>query len=337
MKAAFAKIPLQIKLRDIPKPVPKPDEVIVKIDACGLCGTDVHIATKQAVNNFRPIGHEISGTIAELGSNVHDQVVGTPVIVQNSTLCGVCTACRNGEIDRCESIIFMKGQTGFAEYIAVHRRATLPYTGISPEAAAIVEPLGVALDVTNVADIRIGDNVAVIGPGPIGLMAVKMARLRGASNVLLAGNSHSKARLKAGLELGANHVVEVDCVNLTDYVKEFFPRGIDRVIVTSPPKTLLDAIEIANFGGIIAYIGIDYNGPEMVTFDVNKIHFKKLQIRASHAIPNTLFPVAVDLLARKVIDPDTVISHVFKLDDIQQAFDVAANDKASAIKVVVRC
>ena len=336
MKAAFAKVPLQIELRDIPKPEPGPDEILVKIDACGICGTDLHIARKQAVDQWWPLGHEISGTVAELGSNAAGPPVGTRVIVQNSTLCGKCRACRNGEIDRCESIIFMPG-AGIAEYVCAYRRAVLPYSDISPEAAACVEPLGVSLDVTNLADITIGSNVAVFGPGPIGLMAVKLAKLRGARKVLLVGNSHSKARLALGAELGADEIVEIDRMELAPVVEKHFPGGIDRAIVASPPKTLLEAIEIMNFGGIIAFMGIDYGGEEVVTFDVNKIHFKRLQIRASHAIPNTLFPVAVDLFARKVIDPDKLISHIFDISDVREAFEVVANDKASVIKAVVRC
>jgi len=231
----------------------------------------------------------------------------------------------------------MGEQVGAAEYITIRQSSLQTFEGIPFEHAAICEPLGVALDVTAVADIPLNSIVCVMGPGPIGLMAVRIAKLKGAKTVILTGNSHSTRRLAVGREMGADRIVHVDKTNVVDWFKERYPDGIDRVIVTSPPKTLLDAVKIANFGGVIAYIGIDFGGEEMVTFDVNEIHFKRLQIRASHAIPNLFFPIGLDLIRRKVIDASKMVTHVFPLERAGEALVTVERDKASVVKAVLVC
>jgi L-iditol 2-dehydrogenase len=108
------------------------------------------------------------------------------------------------------------------------------------------------------------------------------------------------------------------------------------VLVTAPPRTLLPAFEIARFGAIVGLIGIEFgkSGAE-VTFDANAFHFKKLQLRASHAIPNHYFPMALDLLARRVVDPELLVSHTFSLEDYASAFEVLTDPQQAAVKVVI--
>ena len=336
MKAAYAKVPFQVEIRDVPIRKPESNEVLVRVRACGVCGTDLHIARKAA-GNWCQLGHEAVGEVEELGVGVTYVKVGDKVIVENCTFCGACEHCKNNQIERCSSWHTMGEQAGIAEYVTVRESSLFKFDGLPFEHAAIAEPLTVALNVTGVADVPLNSIVCVMGPGPIGLMAVKVAKLRGAKTVVLVGNSHSTARLAVGRDLGADDIVLADKVNLPEYFAKNYPDGMDRVIVTSPPKTLLNAIKIANFGGIIAFIGIDFGGEEIVTFDVNEIHFKRLQIRASHAIPNTLFPLALDLLKRKVIDPAKMVTHTFPLDRTEEALNIAENNKAEVVKVVIEC
>jgi L-iditol 2-dehydrogenase len=168
-------------------------------------------------------------------------------------------------------------------------------------------------------------------------MAVRIAKLKGAKTVILTGNSHSTRRLEVGREMGADEIVHVDKVSAVEWFRQRYPEGIDRVIVTSPPKTLLDAVKIANFGGIIAYIGIDFGGEEQVTFDVNEIHFKRLQIRASHAVPNLFFPIALDMFRRGAVDASKIVTHVFGLERAGEALVTAERDKAGVVKAVLKC
>ena len=113
------------------------------------------------------------------------------------------------------------------------------------------------------------------------------------------------------------------------------PDGVDRVLVTSPPRTLVQAFEISCFGGIVGLIGIEFGEGANLTFDVNDFHFKKLQLRASHAIPNHYFPIALDLLARGVVYPDRVVSHILPLDEYGRAFDMLRNPNEAVSKIVL--
>ncbi|MDO8587947.1 MAG: alcohol dehydrogenase catalytic domain-containing protein [Armatimonadota bacterium] len=336
MKAAYAKVPFQVQLREEPIREPGPNEVLVRIRACGVCGTDLHIARKMA-QDWTRIGHEVAGEVEKLGPGVTTVKPGDKVIVENCTFCGVCRNCKSGRVEHCLSWTTLGPQAGAAEYITVKENSLYSFDDLPFTHAAIAEPLTVALDVTGVAEVPLDSTVCVMGPGPIGLMCVKLAKLRGAKTVVLVGNSHSTTRLAVGKELGADDIVFADKVNVAEHIKERYPDGIDRIIVTSPPKTLLDAVKIANFGAIIGFIGIDVGGEQMVTFDVNEVHFKRLQIRASHAVPNLGFPTALDMLRRKVIDPVRMVTHVFPLDRTEEALRVAETKKGEVVKVVVEC
>ncbi|MEW5815026.1 MAG: zinc-binding dehydrogenase [Spirochaetota bacterium] len=336
MKAVYVKVPFHFDIRDIEVPVPKPDEVLVKIEAGGICGSDVDRCSIEAVD-YVALGHEVVGTVAEMGSNVHHLRKGDKVIIENCTPCGICERCKNGEAADCEfeNWIYFQPQPGFAEYLCVHKNSLYPFDGLSFEEAALAEPLTVAMDLVDVAAISLNNNVAIFGPGPIGLMAVKLCKLRGAKNVYLIGLSCDTARLRAGREMGADMTLEADKVNVVDYFKKEAPRGVERILIAGPPKTLLDGVAIARYGAIISLIGIAHGGEEMVTLDINDFHFKKLQLRASFIVPNMGFPTALDLLKRKVIDPALLISHRFKMSEVEKAFRTMVEQKEAVIKVVL--
>jgi len=337
MRAAFAKAPFDIELREIAAPKPAPGEVLVRIGACGVCGTDVHIAEKQAADEFMALGHEIGGTITGLGEGVTGLSVGDRVAVENSSPCGACDPCENGDPERCESFLDLNGQPGMAEYIAAPSRAIVRAGDMGFAEIALAEPLTVALHVTTTAAIPFESDVLVMGPGPIGLMAVRVARRMGARRVFLAGRSHSRARLQLGAELGADEVIEVDKDDLVSAVLRRCPLGVHRAIVTSTPPTLPEAFRLMKYGGVVAFIGIDWGGEQVIAFDANEFHFKKLQLRASHAVPNSFFPMALDMIRRRDIDPERFISHTYPLGQAVDALKTAAMDKENAIKVMVDC
>jgi L-iditol 2-dehydrogenase len=335
MKVVFVKVPFQVEIRDLPLREPEPQEVLVRVRACGICGTDIHIARKCA-EDWSTIGHEIAGEVERVGTEVTRLKPGDKVVVENCTFCGVCANCKNGDVERCSSWLTLDDQPGAAEYITIRERSLHAFDDMPFEHAVLAEPLGVALDVTKLAEIPLNSTVCVMGPGPIGLMAVRIAKLKGAKKVILVGNSHSARRLQVARETGADDIVHADKTDIGKWFEKHCPEGVDRVIVTSPPKTLLDAVKVAKFGAIITYIGIDFGGEELVTFNVNDVHFKRLQIRASHAVPNLMFPIALDLLKSRVVDAEKLVSHVFALEDAGEALRCAALDKANAVKVVLR-
>lgn len=338
MKAAFVKSPFQFEVRDVPLRDITPDEVLVKIKACGVCGTDLHTARTEA-KEFQPFGHEIAGIAEKVGANVKGIKEGDPVLIESGSYCGECELCRNGRADLCNKApnVFTRvdeGLTmGFAEYLIAYRQNVVPFDGMSFETASLVEPMGVALDLAYTTKPELNDDVLVIGLGPIGLMALRMARLMGARRVFGAARSASKARIEMARKFGADDIIFTDKMELTEYK---FPRGgVDKIMVTAPPRTIQDAIKVANIGGVIGFLGIEYGEGANITFDANYFHFRKLQLRASYAAPALWFPRCVELIKSRAIDAGALITHRFGIDDIAAAIKMVAEDKSSVIKAVM--
>jgi len=340
MRSLWGKADFQFQMREVPTPEPGPGEVVVKITACGICGTDLHFLRHN--QDWTPLGHEAVGTIAAVGPHVDRWQGGEAVIVENHTGCGVCQQCKNGRALYCQNLTsYMEDRAGFADYLRVRADMVQAYDAqaLTPHQAALSEPLTVALDLLQRADPDLNDEVAVFGPGPIGLMVARLAKLRGARRVFLTGSTRStprgRHRLEVGRQMGADLVLAEAEDDVVAEIKAAVPQGVDRVLVTAPPRTLLQAFEIARFGAIIGLIGIEFGEGGKVTFDVNAFHFKKLQLRASHAIPNHYFPMALDLLARRVVDPDLLVTHTFPLDEYQRAFQTLTDPEQTAVKVVL--
>ncbi len=340
MRSLWGKAPFQFQMRELPTPEPGPGEVVVKVAACGICGTDLHFLRHN--EDWTPLGHEVAGTIAAVGPYVERWRGGEAVIVENHTACGVCEQCKNGRALYCQNLItYMNDRAGLADYLRVRADMVQAYDAeaLTPRQAALAEPLTVALDLLQRADPDLNDEVAVFGPGSIGLMLTRLAKLRGARRVFLTGSNRSTPRglhrLEVGRQMGADVVLADAEDDVVAEIKAAVPQGVDRVLVTAPPRTLLQAFEIARFGAIIGFIGIEFGEGGQVTFDANAFHFKKLQLRASHAIPNHYFPLALDLLARRVVNPQALLTHTFPLAEAARAFQVAVNPEEEAIKVVI--
>ena len=340
MRSLWGKADFEFQMRDLPTPEPGPGEVVVEVAACGICGTDLHFLRHN--EDWTPLGHEVAGTIVTVGPYVNRWRGGEAVIVENHTGCGVCEQCKNGRALYCRDLTtYMEDRAGFADYLRVRADMVQAYDAqaLAPHQAALAEPLTVALDLLQRADPDLNDEVAVFGPGAIGLMLTRLAKLRGARRVFLTGSNRSTPRgchrLEVGQQMGADVVLADAEDDIVAEIKAAVPQGVDRVLVTAPPRMLLQAFEIARFGAIIGFIGIEFGEGGQVTFDVNAFHFKKLQLRASHAIPNHYFPLALDLLARRVVDPDLLVSHTFALDEYESAFRTLTDPQQAMVKVVL--
>ncbi len=338
MRALWGKTPFQFELREVPTPTPGIGQVLVRVAACGICGTDLHFM--RAMNReWTPLGHELSGHVEKVGPGVTRFETGTSVIVENNTGCGVCDACKNGLSRYCRNIwTFMNDQAGIGDYVCVPEASVQIYDDLTPRQATLAEPLTVAIDVTLRASIMLNAEVAVWGAGPIGIMACKIAKLRGARRVFLVGsprdNPRNRFRLALGQEFGADVVIGAN-ENADDVIRRATGDGVDRVLMTAPPPAIPDALRACRFGAIVALIGLEQRSDQTVPIDINAFHFQKLQLRASHAIPNHYFPIALDLLARRILDPDKIITHTFPLSDYHRAFELADNPNEHVGKVVV--
>jgi threonine dehydrogenase-like Zn-dependent dehydrogenase len=330
MKAAFKKNH-DVFLKDFELEPLKADEIRLKVDACGICGTDLHVSPSGDQEAFR-FGHEIAGTVLEIGTSVTNVEKGQKVVLDSSTPCGYCDECRNARQELCRNVksLFHLKSFGMAEEMKAPAISAIPYEGLSPEVASLQEPLGVAIDLVRVNDVSIDSNVLIMGAGPIGLMAACLVKKAGASKIFISDFKSKTARMSLAESIGIDGFVDPSECALAEYN---FGCEIDRVLVTSPPKTLPSAFDVACKGAIISFIGIGLGDGAFCTFDVNKFHFKKLQLRASFASPALYGPKALKYLKDGVVDGEKFISHVFKLDQVDEAFKAAVQD--DAVKVVV--
>ena len=340
MKSAWIVGKKQIKIKDIELLDPVNDEVLVKVKACGICGTDLHFYHDYPGASPIPIGHEVSGVVEKVGPLINDLKEGDNVIVQNHVNCGKCTSCLNGEWENCLNIkTYMNDRAGMAEYLKITRDMVVTFDGLSYVQAALAEPITVALDLLKRIEIKPLNDVLISGPGTIGLIFTRLAKLVGAKRVAVLGhaqNTHRGGkRLQTALDFGANNVYDADEKNWKEKVKKDYPKGFDRIVITSPPETIPPTFELARFGGKIVYNGISFE-KENITFNANEFHFKKLSLIASHAIPNWGFPIAFDLMNEGIIDANILVTHVFQFSNLFEAFKVASSKNDEVIKVVVK-
>lgn len=334
MKAAYVKYPFMTEIRDVDLEEPSCDQVLVDIRACGVCGADLVTMSTEG-EDWQPLGHEIAGVVEAVGSNVTNVKPGDQVALESTSFCRTCGVCRNGQHVHCNHGPDLWGgkSMGFSEKMLVSKELCVPFEGITFEQAAMIEPMGVALDLCEVADIKLNDDVLVIGLGPIGLLAVKIAKLMGAGKVYVAELSSSPKRIELSKLFGADEVILTDQTDLAGYP---FPKGgVDKVLVTAPPKLIETGIRLLRFGGILSFIGIQYGAGAAVTLDANEFHFKRLQLRASHASPAFFFPKCMDMIKAGMISPEQLITEHFKLEEMQKNIDRLKNEKQDQIKLMM--
>ncbi len=306
------------------------DEIKLKVDACGICGTDIFANTSDEAEQF---GHEIAGTILEINSADSRLQVGQQVVLDSATPCGRCDNCRNAKQELCLDLksIWCIPSFGFAEEMLAPAISAIPYNNLSPEVATLQEPLGVAIDLVRLAELTPDSNVLIMGAGPIGLMALALVKHHGIKNVFVSDFKSKTGRMQVAQQFGASAFIDPTKTLLNEYN---FGCDIDRILVTSPPSTLNSAFDVAAKGAIISFIGIGHGEGAFCKFDVNEFHFKKLQLRASFASPALFGAQALHYLNSGVVDGEELISHRFPLKKIAEAIAVAKNDP-SAVKVVI--
>jgi L-iditol 2-dehydrogenase len=340
MKAVFAKGGFQIDIREVPVPAPAAGEVLVKVHACGVCGTDMHFA-RDWQDDFMPLGHEIAAEVVETGPGVVAYRPGDKVIVEDVGMCGVCVHCKNGEFHRCRNNYTLNGQPGMAEYMAVSEHLLDRFDGLDWAHASLVEPLAVALNTVLHAEIPLGGDVVVYGPGPIGLMCVRVAKLRGAARVALVGyccrTPREAKRIEVGREFGADFIVDSSEGDPVEGVRGLpgWADGADRVIVTTPPRTLPSAVRMTKFGGLVSFIGIDLGGRSTAELDVNELIFNKVTLRPTFAEPAEKFPVSARLLQEGMVDATKLVSHTVGFADLERIMRANDSGEEAVVKPVL--
>lgn len=332
-RSAHFLAPWQVEIREVSLPdSPPAGDVLVRVDACGICGTDVSaIAAKAA--QWEPAGHEVAGTILALGNGVAHLQVGQRVVLETASFCGHCDLCRNGRVDLCVKAPNFWGRPamGFSDLMLVPSACVVPFTHpISAAIACLAEPAGVAYDMVRTAGITLGSRVAIVGLGPIGLMAGALAKYSGASTIVAIERSVCLRRLEIAAEIGCQATPNDGPLDKLESLRGQF----DHVLMTAPVECIAPGLTLLSYGGEMTYIGIG-TGNNTISFDANDFHFRKLQLRASYASPALYLPVVLELLACGIIPGHKIISHRFGLSQMDQAMQTLRDDRAGVAKIVI--
>ncbi len=333
---------LRVEERDVPEITD--DELLLKVVSTSICGTDLRILhgghRMYPQGTVRVPGHEVVGDIVAVGANVKGLREGQRVFIAPNMGCGHCRQCISGHNNLCANYdalgITIDGS--FAQYMRVPSAAILQgnifalEAGVNPEAAALVEPFACVLRGQNAVDTRIGDVVVVVGAGPIGLLHLMLAKLRGANKVIIS--EMSQERLEQAKAFGADVAVQPD--GLADAVKTASNgEGADVVIVAAPSAAAqASAIQIAAIGGRINFFGGLPKEKPTVELDSNVVHYKELIVTGTTACSTKDCRDAASIVNAGRLDLSPLISARYPLQDAVEAFGVAESRKA--LKVVLR-
>ena len=340
MKAVFIKEPNQVSVNDIPSPKIGGGDILVKMKACGLCGSDLEkVYGSYGVVSNR-LGHEPAGEIIAVGRDVKDFKVGDRVFVHHHVPCYSCHYCMHEDYTMCPD--YQKSNIdpcGLAEIFLVpewnvKREGVIKLPdAISFEEAAMIEPLACCIRAINKADIIDIDDVAVIGVGPAGMMHILLAKAYGAKSVFAL--DINQFRLDFAKRMGAKLAIDTSQEDAVKTIRDATDgRGVDVAIVaTSSTKAFLQALELTRSGGKVVLFGVPPKG-STAQLDVNRIFSNEIRLIPSLAASEIETRQALELIRSKRIDIKSIITHRFSLKRAAEAIK-CAHEAKDAMKVVV--
>jgi 2-desacetyl-2-hydroxyethyl bacteriochlorophyllide A dehydrogenase len=335
MRVVYVEEPGKIGIGEKDIPEIKPGEALLKIKYCGICGSDVATYTgNQPFTTYPRIpGHEFSAEIVEINGDAPGLKPGMTVTANPYFNCGTCYSCRKGKVNCCQDNQTMGVQRdgSFAEYISMPVSRIMSGKGLSPDTLALIEPFSISYHAVKRGEVSDQDKVLVVGAGPIGIFAMMAAKLRGATVYI---TDVLDKRLQLALEMGADRVINSSNENLSDRVKELTDgNGMDVCIeAVGLPQTFLNCIEQVCFTGKIILIG---NGKRETTFNHSIILKKELNIYGSRNSLNDFEPI-IRLLAAGKIHLNKIVTDVYDLDNVVDAFEALKNNDGSKAKVLIR-
>lgn len=342
MKAAVLTAVDNIVYTTAPDPALQSGDLLLKVKAATVCGTDIRILRGRKTAGIRYpsiIGHEFAGEVVETGG--HSQFsVGQSVAVCPAFACGKCDLCRAGAENLCSNLVAMGYEIdgAFAEYVRIPAQGvqsgnvfSVP-DGTPPEMIALAEPLACVINGQEQVNIRPGDTVVVLGAGPIGILHVKLARLAGAARVIVS--QRSALRRDAALAAGADLVIDPLAEDIIARVKrETGGHGADVAICAIGVLSLAnDAIRMVRPRGRVNLFAGFVPGA-MAELDVNAIHYKELAVTGAFGLTRAQYRRALDLITTGQIELASMLTHRFPLHDIAEAMGVA--ESGTAIKVAI--
>jgi D-arabinitol dehydrogenase (NADP+) len=339
MKAVVYDAPRQYAVKEIPNPEARPGEVRIKVKQVGVCGTDLHIhhGDFNAVFPLIP-GHELVGTVDELGDGVTRFGVGEQVTVNPNIYCGKCDYCLAGRLILCSN---MKGLGSnfpgfFAEYVTVSEDLVFSVEGVDPDTAVFTEPAACAMHGLESLQLRPGSTALVFGAGPTGLLLAQLVKSGGASSVTVAAPTQFK--LDTARALGVDHTVLIDRNdmegNRAKLLEASGADGYDYVVEATGSTAIGDiCVPLTRNGGTVLVYGVT-RADETVTFSPFDVFRREITIKGSFA-EMTSFAAAIRALRSGRARTDGIITHRFSLDDYDKALDALAHDRGVHKVVIV--
>lgn len=335
--------PNDLKVAEVKYPQVGKGDVVIRVKAAAICGTDGRIITGKKTKGVRypsVIGHEFSGEIVEVGEDVTQLQVGDAIAVDPVIPCRSCVYCRIGKENVClnRQAIGYEFDGAFAEYVRIPEIALASGNvfkipkGMSYEAAALAEPLACCINGQKNVGVELGDTVVIIGAGPIGLMHILLARFSGATNIIVS--ELNEQRREAAARCGATHIIDSTQENLSDVVKGITEgAGADVVIIAiGIPGLVNPSLELARKGGRVNLFA-GFSKDDMAEIDVNIIHYNELIVTGASALSREGYKQALSLISSGLIDIEALITHRFSLDEINQA--MLSAQKGDAIKIII--
>lgn len=341
-KAVYMTSLKEMEIREIAVPVPTEDQVLIKLDYVGICGSDVHYYEHGKIGSFIVngdfiLGHECAGTIVAIGPTVRSLKVGDRVALEPGSTCGQCEFCKGGKYNLCPDVEFL---------------ATPPYNGclmnyivypenmafklpdhVSTKEGALVEPLAVGLHAASQGGVKLGDKVVVLGAGCIGLMTLLACKAFGAIDVIVV--DVIEKRLEFAKKLGASFVINAKHENVRDRVEELTGgKGVDKVFETAGSEfTIQQTPYLIKRGGTIVLVG--FAPKDIIEYDFMQILMKEAELKSVFRYRN-LYPAAIGAIADGKIDVKGMITHEFDFEDSKKAFDFVIDNKNDVVKAMIK-
>jgi L-iditol 2-dehydrogenase len=334
----------QLEVVDFPAPEAGPEEVLLRIEACGICGSDVHGYDGSSGRRIPPLimGHEAAGVIEKVGAGVTEWKEGDRVTFDSTLYCGQCQYCKRGDVNLCDSRqVFgvsckdYRRHGAFAEYLAVPTRvlhrlpAELPFTE-----AAMIEAVSVALHAVAVSKIQRGETALVLGAGMIGTLIVQALRVEGASHIFVADPDKSRveAAKRSGAHTGIHLQSEGEGPDASTVIHEKFPDGVDHVFeAVGFGTTVNTAIASVRKGGTVTLVG---NIEAQVSLPLQAVVTRQIRIQGSAASAGE-YPRAIELMASRQIDVSSLISAVEPISRGPQSFDRLYRKEPNLMKIII--
>ncbi len=344
MKAAVLKGIENLEMEDISRPTPSPQEILIKVKACSICGTDIRVYHHghKHMRFPRITGHELSGEIVEIGKRVEGHKLGDKVAIAPAIPCGKCYYCRRGMQSMCINLTALgyHYDGGFAEFMVVPENAvrngcvnTIP-SELSFEEAALAEPLACAINGQQLSQIGLGDTVVVVGAGPLGCIHLQLAKAKGASRTILV--ELSKERIDFARKFAfPDVVVNPSSENAIQRIKEETKgRGADRIIVSCPSgKAQEESLSMVAPRGIINFFGgLPLDNP-FIEFNSNLIHYGEFYVVGTHGSAPCHNELALSLISQKKVRIKELISHRLPLERLEEGLALAESKKGMKVLI----